>query len=67
MALTWQQQVEIFECRYPRYATGAGSPSRNGYAAGFQVPDGRRIVVNSKSAVWIELFDPPPAGRFDRN
>ena len=67
MALTWQQQVEIFEFRYPRYAMGAGSPSRNGYAAGFQVPDGRRIVVNSKSAVWIELYDPLPAGRSDRN
>lgn len=70
MELTWQLQVEIFECRYPRYSKGDRSPGRYGYAGGFELPNQRQSAVYTKGhdgMVWIEIYDPLPQGRTDRN
>lgn len=67
MELSWQQQVAIFECRYPRYSRDLGSPGGIGYSAGFQLPNGRRAAASTLALVWIELYRPLPPGRFDRN
>jgi hypothetical protein len=55
--------LEILTSRFPRYAKPGEEPSKNGYAAGFQLPNGRQIAVNTKGSeamVWIERCDPLP-------
>jgi len=64
MALTWRRQMEILEGKYRRFSKNGSGPSKNGYAAGFELPTGRQIAVNTRgqeAMVWIEKCDPLPA------